>query len=193
MVQIAGKASHEREKSSTHEMELRILHSLVSKTWMQGALLGVPRRDQRDITGAGGAQDGCEVAQCGTWVDHIHVCMRIPSKYAVTDMMEHVKRGKAHWCFVTGHLVWCVEMGKDRTFWTCGYYLLWEPYMGADASQGDRARISRNASILLMQACAAVSWAIRGTRRSPRRSTTFTPCRSCRAVRRQCARWPLDP
>ncbi len=55
--QVKGEESHEREKFSTHEMGLRLPHSLDTEVPAQGALPGVPRRDRRDNPRAGGAQD----------------------------------------------------------------------------------------------------------------------------------------
>ena len=67
-------------------------------------------------------QKGCEVLEGSTCLDHVHACVRIPPKYAVSDVMGYVK-GKSAIVLRDKHPEWARVVGKDRTFWARGYYV----------------------------------------------------------------------
>jgi putative transposase len=65
---------------------------------------------------------GIEIVEGRVCVDHIHICMRIPPKYAVADIMGYIK-GKSALVLHDRHPEWRSRTGKDRTFWARGYYV----------------------------------------------------------------------
>jgi putative transposase len=65
---------------------------------------------------------GIEIVEGKTCVDHIHLCVRIPPKYAVSDVMGYVK-GKTALILHDRHPEWRSRTGRDRTFWARGYYV----------------------------------------------------------------------
>ena len=67
-------------------------------------------------------QKDCEVLEGSTCRDHVHVCVRIPPKLAVADVMGYVK-GKSAMILRGRHPEWAKVVGKDKTFWARGYYV----------------------------------------------------------------------
>jgi putative transposase len=65
---------------------------------------------------------GIEIVQGKACLDHIHLCLRIPPKYAVSDVMGYVK-GKTALILRDRHPEWRSRVGKDKTFWARGYYV----------------------------------------------------------------------
>ena len=65
---------------------------------------------------------GCEVVRGSVCADHIHICIRIPPKYAVSEVMGYLK-GKSALMLNDRHPEWRSRIGKDRTFWARGYYV----------------------------------------------------------------------
>ena len=64
---------------------------------------------------------GCEVVEGSVCVDRIHACPRMPPKYAVSDVMGHLK-GESALMLCGRHPEWRSRIGKDRTFWARGCY-----------------------------------------------------------------------
>ncbi len=65
---------------------------------------------------------GCEILKCNTQVDHIHMLMIIPPKYAVSGVVGRMKgmtasrlRKKFAWL---GKLYW-----KENVVWSTGYFV----------------------------------------------------------------------
>lgn len=54
--------------------------------------------------------------------DHTRVCVKIPPKRALSDMMGYVK-GKSAMILRDRHPEWSKVVGKDKTFWARGYYV----------------------------------------------------------------------
>ena len=65
---------------------------------------------------------GCEVVEGSVCADHVHACVRIPPKLAVSDVMGYVK-GKSAMVLRDRHPEWGRVVGKDKTFWARGYYV----------------------------------------------------------------------
>lgn len=65
-------------------------------------------------------QRGCEVVEGSTCPDHVHVCVRIPPKMAVSDVMGCVK-GKSAMVLRDRHPEWGKVVGRDKTFWARGH------------------------------------------------------------------------
>ena len=54
---------------------------------------------------------------CG---DHVHACVRIPPKLAVSDVMGYVK-GKSAMVLRDRHPEWGKVVGRGKTFWARGH------------------------------------------------------------------------
>ena len=65
---------------------------------------------------------GCEVVEGGVRGDHVHACVRIPPKLAVSDVMGYA-RGKSAMVLRDRHPEWGKVVGRDKTFWARGYYV----------------------------------------------------------------------
>jgi len=65
---------------------------------------------------------GIEIVQGKASSDHIHLCLRIPPKYSVSEIVGYVK-GKSALIIHDRHPEWRSRIGKDKTFWARGYYV----------------------------------------------------------------------
>ena len=65
---------------------------------------------------------GIEIIEGKACPDHIHLCLRIPPKYAISDVMGYVK-GKSAMAMHDLYPEWRSRTGKDRTLWARGYYV----------------------------------------------------------------------
>ncbi|HIY84290.1 MAG TPA: IS200/IS605 family transposase [Candidatus Rubneribacter avistercoris] len=65
---------------------------------------------------------GCEIVEGGVCIDRVRVCLRIPPKCAVSDVMGCLKR-KSALALCDRHPEWRSRIGRDRTFWARGYYV----------------------------------------------------------------------
>ena len=94
--------------------------------WMPKCRRKVPCRQGRPEVGAlvRGLfeRKGCEVAGGSVRGDHVHACVRIPPKLAVSDVMGYVK-GKSAMVLRDRHPEWGKVVGRDKTFWARGYYV----------------------------------------------------------------------
>ena len=63
-----------------------------------------------------------EVVEGAMCSDHIHLSIRIPPKYAVSEIMGFLK-GKSALMIFDRHPEWRRRMGRDRSFWARGYYV----------------------------------------------------------------------
>lgn len=68
------------------------------------------------------AKAGIEIVEGSVSKDHIHLCLRIAPKHAVSKVMGYLK-GKSALVLFDHHPEWRNITGKDRTFWARGYYV----------------------------------------------------------------------
>lgn len=54
--------------------------------------------------------------------DHVHACVRMPPKLAVSDVMGYA-RGKSAMVLRDRRPEWGKVVGRDKTFWARGYYV----------------------------------------------------------------------
>jgi putative transposase len=69
-----------------------------------------------------GAKDGLEIVEGSVCIDHIHLCLRIAPKHSVSKVMGYLK-GKSSLMLFDHHPEGRGITGKDRTFWSRGYYV----------------------------------------------------------------------
>lgn len=65
---------------------------------------------------------GLEIVEGRVCVDHVHLCLRIPPKYAVSDIVGYIK-GKSALIIHDRHPEWRSRSGRDKTLWARGYYV----------------------------------------------------------------------
>ena len=68
------------------------------------------------------SKEGLEIVEGSVSKDHVHMCLRIPPKYAVSKVMGYLK-GKSALILFDHHPEWREITGRDRTFWARGYYV----------------------------------------------------------------------
>lgn len=68
------------------------------------------------------AKDGLEIVEGSVCRDHIHMCLRIASKWSVSKVMGYLK-GKSSLILFDRHPEWRGVTGRDRTFWARGYFV----------------------------------------------------------------------
>ena len=66
--------------------------------------------------------DGVEIVEGTMCADHVHVCLRVPPKYAVSKVVGKLK-GKSAILLFDRHPEWRGVTGRDRTLWARGYYV----------------------------------------------------------------------
>ena len=66
--------------------------------------------------------DGVEIVEGSACVDHIHICLRIAPKHAVSKVVGKLK-GKSAIVLRERHQEWRAVTGRDRTLWARGYYV----------------------------------------------------------------------
>nr|WP_314639092.1 IS200/IS605 family transposase [uncultured Olsenella sp.] len=66
--------------------------------------------------------DGVEIVEGSACVDHIHICLRIAPKHAVSKVVGKLK-GKSAIVLHERHQEWRAVTGRDRTLWARGYYV----------------------------------------------------------------------
>ena len=65
---------------------------------------------------------GCEILEQNIQVDHIHLLMVIPPKYAVSEVIERVKQYTASRMW--GKFAWLEKVyWKERVVWSPGYFV----------------------------------------------------------------------
>ena len=63
---------------------------------------------------------GCGAVEGSVCADHVHACVRMPPKLAVSDVMGCVE-GKGAMVLRDRHPEWGRVVGKDKTFWARGH------------------------------------------------------------------------
>ena len=65
---------------------------------------------------------GCEIVEYNILVDHVHMVMIIPPKYAVSEVVGHIK-GRSSSCLMERYpnisMVYCL----GNTIWSPGYHV----------------------------------------------------------------------
>ena len=65
---------------------------------------------------------GCEIVKYNLQVDHIHMVMIIPPKYAVSDVIGQIKQFTAH--HLRKKLPWLSKVyWKEQVIWSPGYFV----------------------------------------------------------------------
>ena len=73
----------------------------------------------RDLAARG---DGVEIVEGSACPDHIHLCLRVPPKHAVSKVVGRLK-GRSSIILHERHPELRLATGRDKTLWARGYYV----------------------------------------------------------------------
>ena len=110
-------------------------HSLPHTTWecvyhvvwipkyRRRALYGEVRREVGEILRSlVDHMEGVEIVEGSTRSAHVHICLRVAPKHAVSGVVGRLK-GKCSILLHERHPEWRAITGRDRTMWARGYYV----------------------------------------------------------------------
>ena len=96
-------------------------HVVFAPKFRRQVIYGNLRRDIGQIIRDLCDRKGIEIIEAELCVDHVHMLMRIPPKYAVSDIMGYLK-GKSSLIIFDRHANLKYKYG-NRNFWCRGYYV----------------------------------------------------------------------
>ena len=100
-----------------------LYHIVWIPKYRRKALYGGMRRELGEILAALVEQmDGVEKLEGPACVDHIHICLRIAPKHAVSSVVGKLK-GRSAIVLFGRHPELRRVTGRDRTLWARGYYV----------------------------------------------------------------------
>ena len=67
-------------------------------------------------------EDGVEIVEGSACPDHIHLCLRVPPKHAVSKVVGRLK-GRSSIILHERHPELRLATGRDKTLWARGYYV----------------------------------------------------------------------
>ena len=95
-------------------------HVVFIPKYRRKTLYGKVRSDVREIIRTLCRYKKVEIIEGAVCEDHVHLCLSIPPKLAISEFMGYLK-GKSALMIFDRH----PEMGNkfERDFWACGYYV----------------------------------------------------------------------
>ena len=108
-----------RTKLITYAMEMPVPHSFYPKISEEGDIRKI-ETDIREILRTLCRYKKVEIIEGAVCVDHVHLCVSIPPKLAISEFMGYLK-GKSALMIYDRH----PELGNkfERDFWARGYYV----------------------------------------------------------------------
>ena len=98
-------------------------HIVFIPKYRRRVLYGEVREELRDVLRRlVEAKDGIELVEGTVSRDHVHMCLRMATKLAVSKVMGYLK-GKSAPVLFDHHPEWRNRTGRDRTFWARGYFV----------------------------------------------------------------------
>jgi len=83
-------------------------------------MYGKVKHDMRDILRKLCEYKNVEILEGSISTDHVHLCVKVPPKLALSDFVGYLK-GKSALMIFDAHPEF-KEVRKDRHFWSSGYY-----------------------------------------------------------------------
>ena len=112
-----------KKHSLSHTSWECVYHIVWIPKYRRRVLYGETRREIGEILRTLVDQmDGVEIVEGSACVDHIHICLRIAPKHAVSKVVGKLK-GKSAIVLHERHQGWRAVTGRDRTLWARGYYV----------------------------------------------------------------------
>lgn len=98
-----------------------VYHVVWIPKYRRKVLYGEARREVGEILRMlTGRMDGVEIVEGSACADHIHMCLRIAPKYAVSSVVGKLK-GRSAIVLHERHPEWRGITGRDRTLWARGH------------------------------------------------------------------------
>ena len=111
------------KQSLSHTSWDCVYHIVWIPKYRRKVLYGETRREIGEILGMlVERMDGVEKIEGSACPDHIHICLRIAPKHAVSKVVGRLK-GKSAIILFDRHPEWRGKTGRDRTLWARGYYV----------------------------------------------------------------------
>ena len=110
------------EESLAHTTWDCTYHIVWIPKYRRKVLYGECRREVTEVVRQLLANKKIEIVEGAVCSDHIHMSVRIPPKYAVSEIMGYVK-GKSALMLYDRHPEWRRLTGRSRAFWARGYYV----------------------------------------------------------------------
>ena len=111
------------ESSLAHTKWDCVYHVVWIPKHRRKVMYGDPRREIVEIIrGLVEREDGVEIVEGSACPDHIHLCLRIPPKYAVRKVVGRLK-GRSSIMLHERHPEYRAATGRDKTLWARGYYV----------------------------------------------------------------------
>jgi putative transposase len=110
------------DESLAHTVWDCTYHLVWIPKYRRKVLYGQHRKEVVEILRTLLANKKIEIVEGACCPDHIHLSVRIPPKYSVSEVMGYLK-GKSALMMFDRHPEWRRLIGKDRTFWARGYYV----------------------------------------------------------------------
>ena len=108
-----------QEGSSAHTKWDCTYHIVFIPKYRRKVFYGECRAEIRDVIKWLLEMYKLELVEGSVCVDHIHISIRIPPKYAVSKVMGMLKGNSAMLLF-DRHPEWRRKTGRDKTFWHAG-------------------------------------------------------------------------
>lgn len=96
-------------------------HSVFTPKYRRQMIYKDIKADAGQILGAVCRRKGIEIIEAGCCPDHIHMWVRIPPKYSVSEIVGYLK-GKSSLMIFEKHAYLKCKYG-NRHFWCIGYYV----------------------------------------------------------------------
>lgn len=111
------------ERSLAHTRWGCVCHIVLIPKYRRKVMYGELRKEVVEIIrGLVDREDGVEIIEGSACPDHIHLCLRIPPKYAVCKVVGRLK-GRSSIMLHERHSERRGATGKDKTLWARGYYV----------------------------------------------------------------------
>lgn len=111
------------ENSLAHTKWDCVYHVVWIPKYGRKVMYGQLRREIVEIIrGLVDREDGVEIVEGAACADHIHLCLRIPPKYAVCKVVGRLK-GRSSIMLHERHPEWRRSGGGGKTLWARGYYV----------------------------------------------------------------------
>ena len=106
--------------SLAHTKSNCIYHLVFTPKYRRKVMYGKVKQEMRDILRKLCEYKNAEIIEGSVSSDHVHLCVKIPPKLALSDFVGYLK-GKSALMIFDAHPEF-KEARKDRHFWSNGYY-----------------------------------------------------------------------
>ncbi len=108
------------KKSLSHTAWKCQYHIVFSPKYKKKALFGQVRANVRDIIKVLCQYKGVEIIEGAVCLNHVHLCVSIPTKLSISDFMGYLK-GKSTLMIYDRHSN--LQSKWNKAFWARGYYV----------------------------------------------------------------------